>query len=525
MTNPFDQFDAAPPAPGASQPRNPFDQFDAPAVEKKPTGLEAAVRDNLKENPPVADSPWEAFAAGWNMSASDIAARVTQGNRKPGMVLPEDAGLFYKGLEMAGRVVGDLPATAAGFVAGAFSGGAAAGAVGSVVPVAGTAAGATVGAVAGAGFGSAALPELTRQVYVNSLASGKIKTFGDLVTTTMKVGLETGKAGLVGAVTAPIGGAVGGKVLAATGSVAKSALADGLTQAVAGTAVGGAFDGHVPDGDDFAVAAMGAVGFHAVSAVTGGAAKMIPKTGAKKVEANLRQVYAETGLAPWEALQQAKTDPVLAQQLMGETPDGKPFVQQAHRYAKQEPEPFKQPPEPETPGAALPAKEPPAGTRELIAHTEGSAIYAKRHGIPEASVVSSADAVGKYQVTPGTAHQYMGGAFFGVGKVYNKADPGMKAAIMEKLKDPEVNQKVADKILVDLTKRYKLPSGAVDVEAVLIAYNAGPGMANRFIRKGRDYSTLPTETQRYLNRAEGFKGKVDRGIEEPPPVKAPEPVC
>lgn len=522
MTNPFDRFDKPSPVTRGG---NPFDQFDPPTPERISVGVQAAIRDNLAENPPIADNPWEAFASGWNMSASDIAARVATGNRKLGVVLPEDAGLLYKGLNMAGRVVGDLPATAAGFIGGGVAGGAAGSAAGSAIPVAGTAAGGAAGALVGAGFGSAALPEGMRQTYMAAQESGKIKTFGDFVNTTTKVVLETGKAGVIGAVTAPVGGAVGGGLARAGVNKVISTGADGVTQALVGTAVGGALQGEVPDADDFILAAGGAVGFHVVGAAVGGAPKLAPTKRAEKVATNMRAVYAEHGIPPWEVFEKAKTDPVLAQELMGETPDGKPFVRQAAKYAKNEPPPFKPPADPDPATAALPATAPPAGIPELIAFAEGSAIFGKRNKIPEAHVVSSANAVGRYQVTPGTAHQYMGGAFFGVGKVYNKADPGMRAVIMEKLKDPEVNRKVADKILVDLTKRYKLPDGAVDVEAVLIAYNAGPGMANRFIRQGRNYERLPTETQRYLQRAEGFKGKVDRGIEEPPPVKAPEPVC
>lgn len=111
---------------------------------------------------------------------------------------------------------------------------------------------------------------------------------------------------------------------------------------------------------------------------------------------------------------------------------------------------------------------------------------------PDAAI-SPTGAVGRYQVQPGTARQY-------------GFDPSQ-------LHDPVYNQHVASTILADLSRRFK-----GDTEAVLVAYNAGPGRAMQFIRDGRNTTELPYETQGYLQKA-GFGGK---GGEPPIPPAPPE---
>lgn len=92
------------------------------------------------------------------------------------------------------------------------------------------------------------------------------------------------------------------------------------------------------------------------------------------------------------------------------------------------------------------------------------------------SAVSPAGAIGRYQVMPGTARQY-------------GFDPS-------RLTDPAYNSRVATAVLNDLMGRYH-----GNIRDVLVAYNAGPGRANRFIAGGRDVASLPLETQRYLAHA------------------------
>ena len=93
------------------------------------------------------------------------------------------------------------------------------------------------------------------------------------------------------------------------------------------------------------------------------------------------------------------------------------------------------------------------------------------------NAVSPKGAIGIHQIMPDTAAEY-------------GFDP-------KQLKNADYNTKVAKAITADLAKQF--PG---DLEAQLIAYNAGPGRARAFVRTGRDYSSLPVETQRYIDHAE-----------------------
>ena len=96
------------------------------------------------------------------------------------------------------------------------------------------------------------------------------------------------------------------------------------------------------------------------------------------------------------------------------------------------------------------------------------------------AAVSPAGAIGRYQIMPTTAEQ------FGVSR--------------RQLFDPAVNEMVARRYLAQLIKRYH-----GDTDAILAAYNAGPGRADRFVTK-HDLSTLPLETRKYVTGAHSMTG-------------------
>lgn len=98
--------------------------------------------------------------------------------------------------------------------------------------------------------------------------------------------------------------------------------------------------------------------------------------------------------------------------------------------------------------------------------------------------VSPKGAIGRYQVMPDTAREY-------------GFDPA-------RLRDPTYNEQVARTVLADLDKRFNS-----DAEAVLVAYNAGPGRAEAWLKAGRDDSVLPAETRAYLARAQRMGGSPD----------------
>ncbi len=100
-------------------------------------------------------------------------------------------------------------------------------------------------------------------------------------------------------------------------------------------------------------------------------------------------------------------------------------------------------------------------------------ILAREGGSPDA--VSPKGAIGTYQIMPTTGAPYM-----------------QKG---ESLYDPKVNERVGNSIINDLWSKYH------DPQAVMVAYNAGPGVADKWLASGRDSSVLPGETQRYIGAA------------------------
>ena len=120
-------------------------------------------------------------------------------------------------------------------------------------------------------------------------------------------------------------------------------------------------------------------------------------------------------------------------------------------------------------------------------------MVAESGGDPRA--VSAAGAEGAYQIMPSTAE-----------------DPGFGVSPMEGSRfDPEASRKFARDYLQAMIDRYD-----GDIEAALIAYNAGAGNADKFIAAGRDYDALPQamQTQPYVDK---IMSQLDRGVQEPSP--------
>lgn len=112
-------------------------------------------------------------------------------------------------------------------------------------------------------------------------------------------------------------------------------------------------------------------------------------------------------------------------------------------------------------------------------------------GNPDA--VSPAGAIGILQVMPGTAREIS--ESLGDGLLDGQSD----GFVTNYLKNhPERAALYGAVYLQRQLDRYKLADGSSDIEAALIAYNAGPARADKFIRSGRDYGVLPEETQQYV---------------------------
>lgn len=100
------------------------------------------------------------------------------------------------------------------------------------------------------------------------------------------------------------------------------------------------------------------------------------------------------------------------------------------------------------------------------------------------NAVSPKGATGIMQVMPDTAKD----PGFGV----QPFDPNTP------LTDPQENQRFGTDYLNAMLKRYD-----GDLDAALVAYNAGPGRADAWLKAGKDMSLLPAETQDYLVKVKG----------------------
>jgi len=295
--------------------------------------------------PMIAKNPMDAFAAGWDMSVAGLLANQSP----PKTVLPENAGTAAKVLAGTGQLVGDLPTAAAGLFAGAGAGS-------ELGPV---------GAIAGGGAGSAMLPQAMREIMLDYYKRGEIRTSSDFMAMAAHSVWNTAKAGIVGAVTAPLG-FFGGKAAGVVAGNAGAIVADTGIQVTTGATLNAAMEGKLPDADDFIVAGVtAAVPVAAHAAMRGGKVTPAAKMTAEKMEG----IYRETGIPPWDLAQKMQTDRVLKGEILSEDPSGAPVIPKL-RESISEPEPFAPPPkveiiepvpEEDGGGALVPPNKPPPG--------------------------------------------------------------------------------------------------------------------------------------------------------------------
>lgn len=463
-----DQSSAAPPPAPQS---GGWQSQSTPAVQPDPDPTEAnklaASAPGMKD----VDNPLDAFYAGLHMSASGLA--LNKGN--PGQLqVPANASFFQKTMAGFGQGLGDLPFSILGAV-----GGAAAGAEGGPL------------AIATGGAGAMALPQATREVmtdYYKSTHAGAPKTFGDFAAMIAHSTWNTAKAAVVGAVAGPVAGKAGSLVADTAAPAFAPTVARATTFAATATGVQAGLDGKAPDLQDFGVAAVTALGMEGAAhlAPTG---KLTLKPAGQTVNDNSQTIYRQTGIPPWQQAHDAKGDPVLDQEMKTQDVNGDPVTPKFNSQRPPEHPPFK------ASGSTGEEGNGEWGHAQVAAHVEE--LLPQIRGLERSgdNAISPKGAVGRYQIEPGTARQY-------------GFDPS-------KLTDPAYNETVARTVLGDLSRRFH-----GDTEAVLVAYNAGPGRAFRFIRDGRDTSELPTETQNYLIHA-GFGGKGGKPPVPPEPPQEP----
>lgn len=241
--------------------------------------------ETAKPQPKEADSFLEALEAGFQVSVSGLMAR----QQNPDITTPDTAEWYMRIANQVGMTVGDIPPMLAG---------------GLLASPAGVVGGPTapLASIAAAGFGMNALPAAMREVLMQSYEKGEVQDFQDFWTRSSAVFLSTVKNGIVGALTA----GVGGKVAQVAGASAPLIRTTGKTAAEITTmaVVGRALDGEAPKINDFTDAAIVIFGMHAVTAGT----------------AKLQKIYARTGMKPTDVAQQALEDPILRQELAEKGP-------------------------------------------------------------------------------------------------------------------------------------------------------------------------------------------------------------
>lgn len=436
---------------------------------------------NAASTPPehqmaIAQDPWQAFVAGTQISDTGLIMR----GKNPDIDVAQNASMAQKVARVTGEFIGDFPFMLGGTVAGAAGGAA--------VPGGGETG---ITEAAGGGAGGFAAPTALRETLVDYYLHRNGNFTKDFLSRYATISADTLKSAATGMVTGEAG--YFAKPLGAIGQVG--------TEAATATTLDPALHGKLPEWSDFVAAGLMIGGMHAGQATYGAAFKYAysrgagaaPEGGAATLAMakHLAQVYAKTGIAPEDAIRMANSDPVFKSELMGPTDHEGNFI--ARQYF----------------GQRAPDVPPPAYKRSALTikdehnaevtrlDSEGARDALKGAGpVPVETLhlvrdlegrpgtenyVSPTGAVGRYQIEPGTAAMY-------------GFDP-------KQLHDPQYNEMVATHILADLQKTYK-----GNVTNMLVAYNAGKGRADAWIKAGRVISDLPVETQKYLEHAQRMGG-------------------
>lgn len=434
----------------------------------------------------VAHNPWEAFQSGLQASASGYVVR---GGAPPTIVDDPHASLTDRVVSAVGQTIGDLPVSLPAGIGGGIVGGAAGSETGP---------GAILTAGAAGGFAASAAPEAVRQSLMLSYRSGTLHTPGEWLNALTTGTWRTLRAGVLGEVS----GGVGGAAARPFTGVAASAVDVGVQSAVA-PVFDHALQGNLPSRDEFIIGAITAIGPAAATHV-GHRVALTP--AGRHLVSNLTSIFERTGMRPVDAIHAAQTDPALRDEIMSQDVNGDPVTPRLNARAPAAPPPYEPPggyprTRVPTPHDQLPARQPipPTGGVDHFMVMMGGSEGSFNRGADQA--VSPVGARGRFQIMPGTARQY-----------------GFNPAL---LMEPHYNEMVARTIAGDLYRRF-----GGDEEAMLAAYNAGPGRGAELQRQGpgtrlvavhdrssrtgwryeseaaaRNETHLPYETQTYLARA------------------------
>jgi Large polyvalent protein associated domain 38/Transglycosylase SLT domain len=406
--------------------------------------------------PKIVSDPLHMFGAGLQHSVQGLI------EGRPSLEPADDVGVLGKTAYTAGQMFGDADTSIAAFAATALA---------TKSPVAAFGAAAAV---------PTALRETLMDHYVHADPNAATPTFSDVWNRAAPILLDTAKAAAVGAVS----GAAGGKaseIVENTAAHAWAGVANVTTQILTGDAVGAALEGRVPKWQDLVAGAASMLGLSAAGHAVGVGSRFVPSEATRAQAGRLATVYAQTGVDIPPLLQRAQTDLALHAEVAAPlAPGGERVTPLIDSLRPPEPDPYaREQVSPELPATATGEPHPNnAATPEhlaLVRKLEGSADDA----------VSPTGAIGRYQIEPATARDY-------------GFDPS-------RLTDPAYNEKAAQSILNDLSRKFD-----GDLPAMLVAYNAGPSRARAWIAAGRDVGMLPLETQKYLEHAERL-GQIQLG--------------
>lgn len=350
-----------------------FEQHEIDAYWGKTRGKGDGIRTLAQVNTSkaeTADNPWEYLQAGFGVSATGLGLN----KGAPQYVLPKDAGIFSKTVMAVGQVAGDAPIAIPAFIAAAPGGAAVGGAIGAAIggpaAPATAAGGAVIGSLAAGGAAAAAAPVAVREALLNAYQADDVDDPEEFAARLTHSIIEVGKAGTVGLITAPVGGAVGGKVAAATGKAVFGTAADITTQSVGGAAIGGALSGQMPTRDDFVVGLVTGIATEAGPALVRTAKGQVEYTPAGEyARTNAEAIYRRTGTTPRAAGQRAQSNPVMRQELIQQNVYGDPVIPRHMDEAPPEVEAYQPPAKGTT--AAGPKKDTVERSSEIIGDFEG----------------------------------------------------------------------------------------------------------------------------------------------------------
>jgi hypothetical protein len=277
---------------------------EVPSLTAPPPPAPPSMYDGLVEVTPgaprAASGLVESLQAGFQGSAPGLAWR----GKLPDLVMdPQHAAWWERAATGIAQVASELPLMGVGGAAG----GAAGAAVGTVIaPGPGTA----VGTILGSGAGMFAVPAAIRESLIQAYKSGEVKTAADWFNILREVATTTVKEAGIGAVTFGAGSvaartvgkalvpAIGESMTVGTGTKIIGAT-DTAAQIAAMVSMPAAFQGRLPDWQEFMDAAI----------VIGGLKAAHP------IAARITNVFRKTGKTPAEQVQDAMADPKVADEL------------------------------------------------------------------------------------------------------------------------------------------------------------------------------------------------------------------